>query len=208
MVDNMKNYFELYSNSKTICSRFEDKNNNQFVYSEVDPYEVLFDIICFYQAVLRFKDKTGYYYFDDHTSENFLAKLEDAIFDQFDNIVGSYKNLAQFFECKSSTELRNHKDSWIYYNIVKNWISDQYQAKDFYLNHLVYYWVLFVKLNIVSLITYTSASKLKKRINREIKPYRDQLKEHILKLNSSERFYKKNVSDYYVLFDWRERMKF
>src|SRR5438093_9220917 len=115
MVGNMKNYIDLYSDCKTICSRFEDKSNFQFVYTEVDPYEVLYDIICFYKDILTFKDKTGYYYFDDLVSENFLSKLEDEIFNQYDVIIGSYRELQRFFECRSLTELRNHNDSRAYH---------------------------------------------------------------------------------------------
>jgi hypothetical protein len=204
MVDNMKNYIDLYSNGKTICSRFENESSFQFIHNEVDPSEVLFDLIYFYKEILTFKDKTGYYYFDDLESEYFLAKLEDALFDQYNKILGSYRDLKQFFKCESPAELINHKESGTYLNKLKNWISDQHQANDFYLNHLVYYWVLFVNLNKASLVTYTSSSNIKKRINGQIKPYKKQLKDHILKLNGCFSYSKSN---YYDLFDWRGRVK-
>jgi hypothetical protein len=85
---------------------------------------------------LTFKKKTGFYYFDELLAENFLASLEDKIFDQFNTIIsngksGSYKELIQFFRLKNATELAADTKSKIYYDNIRKWISDQNEVKDF-----------------------------------------------------------------------------
>ncbi|MFZ0326121.1 MAG: hypothetical protein WBP64_01745 [Nitrososphaeraceae archaeon] len=89
MIDNLQSFIDLWTDSKSIYSKFEDQKTKQFVYRKVDPNEILYDIIYFYKDFLVFKKKTGFYYFDDLLAEYFLAYLEDIIFDQFDKIMFS-----------------------------------------------------------------------------------------------------------------------
>ena len=114
--------------------------------------------------------------------------------------------LVQFFKIKSLPELVADPKSKTYSDNIQKWILDKDQVNYFYLNHLTYYWVLFVSVNKASFVTYTSDSKMKKGIDGGIRPHKKPLRSHIEALNHS--FYEEQKDLYYNLFDRRMKIKF
>lgn len=163
----MNYHFNLHRDSVNICKQFkgpfEGHNDTEKLERRVqnlDEDNILFNTIRFCKDYGDFEKNAGTFYFDDYISEQFMVNLKNKLLEvTSDMISDDYIKLNQFFAIETIKELRNNQSFKIYRDVSRLWLSDIGNAKKLFLNHSVFWRILFVKVIKVVLVNYTSSSR-------------------------------------------------
>lgn len=204
MIDNTKYYMALHADSSSICLAFKPQRKLNPSYKVVNAHNILFYTIKFYEDYQEFRKNCGFYYFDDYVTEDFLARVEDKIFNFMDEMTNDYSQLRQFFGLKTQVEFMNHENYNIYLDRLNLWLSDPKKSREYFLTHLTYKWVLLISINRALMITYTSTSKMAKSLELIVGSDRDILNSHIHSLNRE--FYDKEKELHFSLFPRKKKI--
>lgn len=205
MIDNTKYYMALLADSSSICSAFKPQRKLNPTYKAVNVHNILFYTIKFYEDYQEFRKNCGFYYFDDYVTEDFLAKVEDKIFNFMDEMTNDYSQLRQFFGLKTQLEFMNQKNYKMYLDRLTLWLHDAKKSREYFLTHFTYRWVLLISINRALMITYSSTSKIAKSLELIVGTDKDILDAHIHTLN--QEFYGKEKELYYLLFPPKKKLR-
>lgn len=201
IIDNSKCYLDLSRWSKEICSCFEGEGDEvRPKFNKYKENHLLYCISGFYNSYKTFKDKPGFYYFDDVYSEDFLNRIE------YDKIITLYKeinNLVRLKQFLESEEKDLECDAKFEYYVgkMKSCLTEraankpESKAKVLYYSHLVYGSVLDACVNDGAIVTYSSPAKVEKSMRYAVDNRKALLENGIKYLHND--IYKDKVKDHY-----------
>jgi hypothetical protein len=224
MRDKASEYSSLYSNSIAITSYFNVsrlKNGHQVILEELGKEKrLLYDILDFYRAYVRFYESGIDYYFDDYSSEDFLDCVWTEIRGLYSEILTSSTTplsadelkqpdyLKKFFVDASGKQkyyydLENDKEFSTFAGYLVNWLcrygdDQEYpNIKKLYSYHFVYANVILLMIEGGLLVSYSKAKNVEEEIRLRFEENYDELSEYIDYLNP--KIYEKKQNLYFTL---------